>query len=206
MSTDHDELKKDSVTRPTGRRYTSVKELMAQEGVPIEVQNNVSEIKKATSLVKLLCQARVAAGITQEEMAKGLNTTQPTISKLETGRDDELTVGEIEGYSKVLGKNISVIFGEPLTDAEGVKMHALAMRRHLLSLAKTAHRDEEIEKEVQAFFGEAFFNLLNILVTSSQQLPHASQFEVRMIVEDTPVPTPRISAALREKNLTIADC
>jgi hypothetical protein len=44
-----------------------------------------------------------------------------------------------------------------------VKAHAAGIRRHLTSLADLAKKHDELEPEIQSFFGEAFFNLLNIL-------------------------------------------
>jgi hypothetical protein len=44
-----------------------------------------------------------------------------------------------------------------------VKAHAAGIRKHLRSLADLAKKHDELESEIQAFFGEAFFNLLHIL-------------------------------------------
>jgi hypothetical protein len=41
----------------------------------------------------------------------------------------------------------------------------------LESLAQIANRREELEKDIQAFFGEAFFNTLTILAAGGDKLP-----------------------------------
>ncbi|NBV86121.1 MAG: hypothetical protein EBS01_07630 [Verrucomicrobia bacterium] len=53
--------------------------------------------------------------------------------------------------------------GKPLTHVQSVKAHAAGIRRHLTSLADLAKKHDEWEPEIQSFFGEAFFNLFNIL-------------------------------------------
>ena len=73
---------------------------MRGEGVSQEVQNRVKELENETRVVDYLVRLRQAAGITQEDMAKALGVTQSAISKLESGTDLELTLGEIRGYAR----------------------------------------------------------------------------------------------------------
>jgi transcriptional regulator with XRE-family HTH domain len=166
--------------KPTGRRYSSVKDMMAAEGVAKEVQAKVQEMTAETHLVHQLSRVRQKAGLTQEAMAEFLGVTQSAVSKLETGLDAELTVAQIKQYAKATNERISLYFGKPLTHVEAVKMCAQAIRHHLTCLASIARGDEELEKSIQGFFGEAFFNLLDILTKCHQQLPGGSNIEVRM--------------------------
>jgi transcriptional regulator with XRE-family HTH domain len=154
----------------TGRRYGSVGDLMRTEGVSQEVQDRVKELENETRVVSQLAKLRQAAGITQEDMAKELGITQSAISKLESGTDAEVRLGEIRGYAKATEQRIGVVFGKPLTHVEAVKCHSLAIRHHLESLAKIANRDEEMQMHIQAFFGQAFFNILTILSECGDKL------------------------------------
>jgi len=175
------ELEKHGVARPTGRRYDSVSELMRGEAVLPEVQQLVSEIEKATTLVQALTMLRLKAGLTQEQMAERLGVTQSAVSKLESGRDEDLTVKQIGEYAKATGQRIGLAFGKPLNHVEAVKIHAFGIRQHLSALAETAQGDEDLEQAVQAFFGEAFFNLLEIFEKCHELLPRASaKFEVKL--------------------------
>jgi len=47
------------------------------------------------------------------------------------------------------------LFGRPPTHVEAVNTHALGICSHLEALAKIANQNEELEKEIQGFFGEA---------------------------------------------------
>lgn len=181
------ELKKDEVTRATDRRYSSLSEFMTGESIPGEVQEKVADIRKATKLVSTLTGIRLRAGLTQEQMGEKLGLSQSAISKLESGRDEDLTIGTIETYAKAMNERIGVLVGRPMNHVEGVKAHAFAMKAHLLALAKLAHQDEELEREIQAFFGEAFFNVLTILSRCQEQMPHADAVEVRVqLMSDAP--------------------
>ena len=167
--------------KPTGRKYGSVADLMRGEGVSQEVQERVKELENETRVALQLAKLRQAAGITQEEMAKNLGVTQSAVSKLEGGIDADITLGEIKGYARAMEQRIGVMFGKPLNHVESVKCHALAIRHHLEGLAKIADRDEEMQTHIQAFFGEAFFNILTILAECGEKLPgNGRDFEIRI--------------------------
>lgn len=153
-----------------------------------EVQERVKELENETRVALQLAKLRQAAGITQEEMAKNLGVTQSAISKLEGGIDADITLGEIKGYARAMQQRIGVVFGKPLTHVESVKCHALSIRHHLEGLAKIADRDEEMQTHIQAFFGEAFFNILTILAECGEKLPgNGRDFEIRIeIVKQEP--------------------
>lgn len=172
--------------KPTGRKYGSVKDLMASEGISDEIQNKVKELASETRLVHQLSRVRQKAGLTQEKMAEFLGITQSAVSKLETGMDSDLTIGQIKQYAQAANERITLAFGKPLTHVEAVKLCAQAIRYHLTCLASIAQGDEELEKSIQGFFGEAFFNLLDILTKCHQQLPNGGNIEVTMEIGSAP--------------------
>jgi transcriptional regulator with XRE-family HTH domain len=184
MSTEH---KKDAETKPTGRRYSSVDELIKGEGISQDIRQKVSEIEGATRLVEQLSLLRQLAGLTQEQMAERLGfNSQSAVSKLESGRDEEVTIGQITEYVKASGQRIAMMFGQPMSHVESVKAHALAMREHLSALASMAHQGDDIQTAVQAFFGEAFFNLLSIFSGCQAELPNGGRFDIRLEVMGKP--------------------
>lgn len=191
MSTEN---KKDAVTKPTGRRYTSVDELMKGEGISQDVRTKVSDIEDATRLVEQLSLLRQLAGLTQEQMAERLGfSSQSAVSKLESGHDEDVTIGQIREYIKASGQRVAMLFGRPMNHVEAVKAHALAMRKHLSALASIAHKGDEIRTEVQAFFGEAFFNLLSIFSECQTELPDGGHFDVRLeIMGKSSIVSPRV--------------
>ena len=169
------------VPKPTGRSYATVEALLRGEGVPEEVQAKVNELGSETRLVHQLSLLRHKAGITQEEMAKRLGVTQSAISKLESGLDEDLRLGDIREYSRASGARLAIVFGKRLTHVEAVKLHAEGIRKHLSALAELAHGDQELDRAIQGFFGEAFFNILHILSKCSNELPmNGNGFEIEL--------------------------
>lgn len=183
---------KDAATRPTGRRYSSVDELMRGEGISQEVQSQLAEIEKATTVVEQLSMLRQIAGLTQEEMAPRLGfSSQSAVSKLESGRDDEVTIGQIRQYVEASGERVGIVFGKPLNHVESVKAHAFGMKHHLSALASLAHKADDLKTEIQAFFGEAFFNILTILSQCQSEMPEKRKPEVRLEVLGKPTSVTR---------------
>lgn len=170
--------------RPSGRKYGSVTALMSGESVSQDIRQKVVAAEGETRVVLQLAKLRQCSGITQEEMAKHLGVSQSAISKLETGPDNDVKLGEIRAYVAATQQRVSILFGKPFTHVEAIKMNALAIKYRLEKLADLANQNEEMEKDIKAFFGEAFFNLLDILSSCSQQLPNTEDdydIEIRIV-------------------------
>jgi transcriptional regulator with XRE-family HTH domain len=164
----------------TGRRYASVDELMAGESVAHEVRAAVAELDKETMIVHNLIQMRHAAGLTQQQLADLLGKNQSAISKLESSADAEITLDELRAYSQATNEQIILCVGKPMNHVESVKWHAFGIKDHLSALAKMAHGDGDMEQAIQAFFGQAFFNILTILSKCQNEMPNSEDVQVRM--------------------------
>lgn len=187
------EIEKKGNARPTGRRYGSVQDLLKGEQVAPEVQSKVEALRKETGVTEILARLRVEAGLTQQQVAERLGTSQSAISKLESGRDEELTLGEVRKYAELTGQRIGLVFGKPLGHVDAVKVHALGIKQHLTALAEIAHKDEEIERAIQGFFGEAFFNLLVIFSKCQQQMPNNGSVQVKVELIGPPTASKEIT-------------
>lgn len=186
--------------KPTGRRYATVDELLKSE-MPADIADGVRKLAAETRLTRILAALRVQAGFTQAAMGENMvpSRTQGTISKLESGLDEELTLSDIREYSRILNERIGFVFGPSLNHVEAIKGHALNMKNHMIALAKLAQLDGEIEKDIQAFFGEAFFNILTILGTCQGQMPDKNLFEFKFeIVEPAGLSKPNVKRETRE--------
>jgi len=158
------------------RRYNSVEELMEGEGWSQEVKEMVRDESRSTNVTRNLATSRAEAGLTQEELGKLINKSQSAISKLESGRDEDLTLDEIMDYAAALKLKISLHVGPPINHVEAIKMYALEMRANMLDLARLSNKDqdEKIREGVQKFFGEAFFNIMEIFGACLQEMPALS--------------------------------
>ena len=166
--------------RPTGRKYTSVAELMRGENVSREVQDRVAELESETRISRYLAGMRAASGLTQAELAEKLNCTQSCISKWESGEDEELTIKVIWDYCRATDQRLGIFIGKPLGHVEAIKAYAFGLRDRLKALAAIANSDSDLEQSIQAFFGEAFFNLLTIFENCQREMPNRGDFELRI--------------------------
>lgn len=180
------EIEKKAPAKATGRQYRSVSELVKKECLSDEVRDRFAENERETEIVQRLALMRQSAGITQQQMAEKLGVTQSAISKLEAGRDEDLTLAQIREYSKALDQRIGIVFGKPMNHVEAVKAYAIGIRKHLSALASLAHLDDELEQAIQGFFGEAFFNILTILAKCQDEMPNNKRFEIRLEAFESP--------------------
>lgn len=176
----------------TGRRFSSINDLLKHQDADPAVLEKVEAARKETRLVHRLSLMRQAAGMTQEAMAQAIGVTQSAISKIESGTDESLTIGQLSAYSKATNERLGIMFGKPLNHVESIKAHASAMRSHLERLAEMANKYDEFQKDIAAFFGEAFFNILNILSECHEQLPKRKDSDEDShfkLCAETPPPT-----------------
>ncbi len=76
-----------------------------------------AELEGEFALASALIGARAAAGLTQEELAKRMNTTQTVIARLESGRVMPST-RTLERFAKATGHRLRISF-EPLGQPAG---------------------------------------------------------------------------------------
>lgn len=166
---------KTEVAKPTGRRYANVSDLLLNEKVSAEVRAEVATLNAQTVVIRQLITLRASAGLTQTDLAQKIGCTQSRISKLEASKDEDITLGVIREYVQATGARFSLSCGKPVNHVEAVKNHALSIRHHLEALAEIAQKHDELEPHIQGFFGEAFFNILNILSECQGRMPKARE-------------------------------
>ena len=156
----------------TGKQYSNVKDLVNATAKDAEFKRNFEEEFNARKLVRMLSSARASRGITQTELARKLGYGQPRISKIENSRDDSLRVRDIVDYAKALEINIAFhVTGGKRNAADEIKFHAFEMKRKLEELAELADGDAQLIRGITHFFGEAFFNVTNMIVEAAEKLP-----------------------------------
>ena len=113
-------LKTASRRPSTGRTYRDVDEMLRRTGYR-RVAAAVKSLSAKTRLVDQLILARVAAGLTQGQLAAKLRCSQSRISKMEDSEDAELSLGDLKEYASAVGLKLKVELGEWVADwrAEG---------------------------------------------------------------------------------------
>jgi transcriptional regulator with XRE-family HTH domain len=171
--------RKKSPSKPSGRRYSSVADLLRGQNVCEKMQEDVASRSDEKKIATLLASMRAQAGMTQEELAEKIGRTQGSVSKIENTPDRDITLGIIQDYSKATAHRVSFTCGKPMNHVEAVKNNAFSMRRHLEALASIAQKHDELQPHIQGFFGEAFFNIMTILSECQNQMPKTREdFEI----------------------------
>ena len=90
-----------------GRTYRSVDEMLRGHGYR-RVAEAVRQLSTKTRLIDQLIVARVAAGLTQAQMATKLRCSQSRISKIEDSQDADLSLGDIHAYARIVGLKLQL--------------------------------------------------------------------------------------------------
>jgi transcriptional regulator with XRE-family HTH domain len=187
---------------PTGRKYNSVAALMQGEEIPKDVQDKVFHLIAESRVATQMAQLRHRSGITQKQMADALKVTQSAISKLEAGKDDNITLNHVKEYARITGDRIHLMFGKPFTHTEAVRIHADGLKFRLEKLAEIASQNIELQSEIKGFLGDAFYNLFNIITLCTSKLPVNADDnieEIRIEIITGKNVTPANGSSLRPK-------
>jgi len=151
----------------------SVSELLECTSDSRPLKETFKKVRASRKIVQALSVMRCAAGLSQADIGRSLGVTQSRVSKIEAGNDGSISLAELEGYAKALGRDLFILMppGKGARAVDLVKFHAMAMKSLLEQIAETAQDDEVIAQGVAKFWGEAFINLMTILQDTSQKLP-----------------------------------
>jgi transcriptional regulator with XRE-family HTH domain len=147
----------------------------AASGDP-ELAASVEADAQRKAIVHYLFGLRSARGISQAEMAKRLDCSQSRISKLENSEDDDLRLGDLRQYLRVLDHELMLVIGKRhWTLVEQVKFFALSIESCLRSMVGLAEKDTRIRDGVSQIHVETFDNLVKIILQSAQNVPQSPQ-------------------------------
>ena len=91
---------------------TKVNELHKKWVKDPEYQRAYEELETEFELARTLIDARVAAGLTQAQVAKRMKTSQAAIARMEGGKVKP-SAGSLERYAAAIGRRLRISF-EPL--------------------------------------------------------------------------------------------
>ena len=164
------------------KTYTSVLD-MVKSIVPEEKEfhDSLAQSIKETSLSRTLMLMRNSAGMSQAEMAKKMECSQGTISKIEHSANADVTIGEMLAYAKALNLNLSIAFHPSMNAAQAMDFHAKEIEKHMTMLATLAHQDKVIEHGIRAHFKKFQNRMMDIISGCCEKLPAHKQEEPKTI-------------------------
>jgi len=149
--------------------------------------------------------------MSQADLADAMGCGQSRISKLESGLDENLRVGDIEAYLDALGYEARLILAKKDRGlAEEIKSNWRQLAEHLDQLRKIANGDPAIEKGIGDFSRDVTLNFFALIARFIEKLPDAAKKQapvfkiMRIVDEDEPAsePVPIRPARLVKKKQT----
>jgi len=94
---------------------TKMKDLHAEWMKDEEYRKEYEALEEEFALAHAMIEARAKAGLTQEELAQRMDTSQSAIARLESGRMKP-SARTLERFAKATGTHLRITF-EPVTSA-----------------------------------------------------------------------------------------
>ena len=158
----------------TNKKYKSVSEMLhdTSDG-DSSLVDEFDAMAAKRHIIKDLVALRVAKGLSQADIAKHMDCSQSRVSKLESGLDADLRLGDLAGYLSALGLSMKV-GGVPneWSIVDEIKQFTFAIKSRLLKLARLANGDDSVARGVANFYADAFCNFNKILKDAVDKLPH----------------------------------
>lgn len=90
------------------------------------------------NVISFLIGQRVVDDLSQSEMAAKMGCTQSKISKLESGRDNDISLGDLNAYVQSLGFELMINLGKKdRTLVQQINAHTTAIRNQLTRLSES---------------------------------------------------------------------
>ena len=89
-----------------------------------ELQKLVEEERAAASMSRAIYDARKRAGVSQQELARRINSSQSAIARLEDGDYDGHTVAILGRVAHALGLELKIVFVAPGMEEENEQVLA----------------------------------------------------------------------------------
>ncbi|MBV8212253.1 MAG: transcriptional regulator [Verrucomicrobia bacterium] len=157
------------VPKATGKRYRTTSEMLEDSGTSKEIIDSVKEVEAQTA-VPLLVGLRVSKGLTQKDLAKAIGCSQGRISKLETGRDEDLRLQDIIDYTRAIDGGVWITIVRPATLVEHIKLHIRALRQLTEELVSLTGEDHAISEGVNTFLDDLLLETGRIVENSKEKL------------------------------------
>lgn len=149
----------------------------------------VESMKKQAAervLVEHLLALRGVRGFSQEDIAKHFGCSQSKISKLESGTDQDLRIGDLISYGEAIGLELSVALSpKGATNIDRIKHHAFCIQDELQSMVGMVGDDESITHGVVSAHVEVLLNLAKIVAKSAENIPANPAHDGKRITIET---------------------
>jgi len=138
---------------------------------------------------------RAAKGLSQADIARRIDCSQSRVSKLESGMDADLRLGDFEGYANALGLEMRIVLApRGQTALDEIKYHAFSIKRILDRIATISSGDESMTTGAMRMMWETFYNITRMIRGASARLAHPAGFPKVEVQEESELPQDPLSA------------
>lgn len=168
--------KQETRTRPMkptkGRRYKSVPEMVRDLSPDAQFADSVEKRIAERNIINHLMARRSLLEMSQKDIADHMRCTQSRISKLENGKDDDLSIGDFHGYTDALGFEMVIMLApKNRTVADDLRHHAGAMQKLIGRLCELAGNDQEIIKGALGLIAQTAAGFTSAIDSFLKKLP-----------------------------------
>jgi transcriptional regulator with XRE-family HTH domain len=143
------------------------------------------KVVRQKQIVRKLLSARLAANLTQADIAARMGMTQSRISKIENGFDDDLTLGNLHAYLSALGTDLRIMtHPKGMKAAEAVKFHIHHANEAMKQVVSLAHKDEKIAEGAASLMFQVFTVFNEWLIQNSKLLPKDCNGNSYVVIEE----------------------
>jgi len=140
-----------------------------------ELEKEVQDRHNKTRLIRCLIGLRAKSGMSQAEVAKKMNCSQSRVSKIEHGLDEDISIGELNAYSKAVGFWFEISLSDTNQNATGkIKYHIIQANELLKKIIQLADDDEKMLMGADSFSMEMLVNFCRLLDNATQKIPDSS--------------------------------
>lgn len=135
-------------------------------------------------LGKFLAFLRCDHRLTQGELAQKMGCSQGRISKIESAKDEDLSIKDFQEYGKALGLELEVGFrSKDFRYVDMVKHHAFQMQKYLNRMSDLSKEDDAMESGVLKFHAETIWNVGRMVLESMAKIEKS---RVNRVIKTTP--------------------
>lgn len=151
--------------------FRSVAEAFRSVADDPALADQIEEAVRNRSVINCLMAQRAVLNLSQKDIAEKMGCTQSRISKLESGFDDDLRLGDLREYTSALGLGLTMRLAKrDASVVDQVKSHVLTVRKLLLGLVRLTGEDKTIASGAQLFLREVLLNSVKSVVEANEKL------------------------------------
>jgi transcriptional regulator with XRE-family HTH domain len=191
----------------TEQTYNTVEDMIRSLSEDEQFKKDTLRHLNKRTIIDQLMALRTMRDLSQADIAKKMRCSQPKISKLENGTDEDMSIGDFIKYTGCLGYNVKImLLRDDIPLVAEVKMHALAIDRVLRRIAEMSAGDDTMTDGAASFCGETMVNMARFVLNTAKSLGKAGEKGLLKYLDAIKPPQVQIEASSDDPPETTPCC